>query len=350
MELYSILTTLSLTVFITFPGLVFRRIYFQHEFSKQFSSTNWNASLTFSAFFGVIVTIITLNFFKSFTYFDENLVKLTYIKNCVIEGQFNEIIKLKYISTITWYITISVFIAITLGHILYKLIRITNLDKIITFLRFENHWHYYFTGESLEFSSFKNIRKHNYSPDSTLAEVSIINSDQEQITYRGQLQQHTISKKNGDLELIYLIYPAIKKENNYLLVNDCDILLLPYRNVLDIKLNYYYEKNIDRLKTLKILKILLWILYSSNIILFLFNSYNHKLIFSITLAVFYHISFYFLINLFKSIYEAHCLKKETIIKKQKNNLQIQNSYTKVFAYSIILLLIFFLIKLLYNFG
>lgn len=350
MELYSILATLSLTIFVTFPGIVFRRIYFQHEFSKQFSTTNWNASLTFSAFFGVIVTIITFKFFENFSYFSNSLNKLSYIKDSVIAGNFSEIIKIKYLSTITWYLTISVLIAVALGHLIYKIVRVTNFDKIITFLRFENHWHYYFTGESLDFSSFKSLREHKYSPDSTLAEIIITTPEGSLITYRGQLQQHTISKKHGSLELIYLIYPArLISQNNYESIEDCDILMLPYKNIVDIKLNYYYEPNINRQEVLRIFKILLWLFYSINFVLFLINIFKHNLKFSIVIVLVYHLIFYSLYTIFSSGYEAFCVRKENKIN-QKNSNNLQELYTKVFAYIILFLLLFFLTYMLYKFG
>lgn len=142
------LSTLVL-FFLLIPGVLFRRLYYTEEFSRQYFKE------TFSAVF--IATIVPSLLFQVIWYFlAKSLgfeVDLTILGDLVSRepktGTFENIMVNS--SNILWY-NLSMFVVAGLsGYLLKKVVRSYHLDRSFKFFRFQNSWHYILKGEFFDF-------------------------------------------------------------------------------------------------------------------------------------------------------------------------------------------------------
>lgn len=154
--------SLLILLFIVFPGVVFRRFFYQGEFSKQYDSKSWYHTLYISAIVGVIVHLITSYLFHNavvrierkyfldaFTIFSDSENYLS-----IVETYGTKEIKLA-----VYYSIVLFFVAVLTGILGYWTIRAFSLDIKFSIFRFTNYWHYYFKGEIIGTKVYKNIRR-----------------------------------------------------------------------------------------------------------------------------------------------------------------------------------------------
>lgn len=172
MESQFTISGIIIIVWLIFPGVVFKRFYFQGPFSKQFSSGLFADRLITSIFWGIIVQIITfLIYSKSFGFTFAGIrkkVDIIYVN--ITENKIPDITyqNLKYI---LGYLAFLVIIAVIWGTISHHIIRIFKIDVKLGVFRFSNHWHYYFRGEILSTRDFKSVRKGKWL--STIVDILI---------------------------------------------------------------------------------------------------------------------------------------------------------------------------------
>lgn len=194
------------------PGLVFKRIFFFKEFSKQFSIKDNAYTIIFFSFIpGLIFQII--GFFLYWIIHDSEfslnqvLIYLrSYSNSADSEITFN-------ISTFLIHQFNVNLLAFFSGFFISRLIRVFGLDIKSKFFRFSNQWYYIFSGEIESFEKFKkfneritsNIKKRNefkYYPPTV--DVLIDNNDSKTL-YTGFLVDYDLDPKNiHSLDKIYL--------------------------------------------------------------------------------------------------------------------------------------------------
>jgi len=143
------LSTLIL-FFLILPGVIFRRLYYSEEFSKQYFKTSFfsifiSSFLPSIAIHGLWLLLIAplfnykINFHVLFNLFSEN-PSITSINN--IQKYFTPII--------SYHLTLLVFAGF-MGFIVKQFIRFNKFDRKYKLLRFQNSWHYILTGEFFDF-------------------------------------------------------------------------------------------------------------------------------------------------------------------------------------------------------
>lgn len=234
---------------IALPGIIFRRFYYQGEFSKQFYPKQVVISLFYSFIIGVCV--IYLSFFlynniitniSSLSVISKEKIKSFLLKIFsdksssidLLDYLFNSSFMLKFIIISAIIILISWFLAI----IFYKIVRQLKLDINIKSLSFDNHWYYYFRGEFLR---FKNFRVKYKTIDIVTADVLTRVDDSKVILYRGIVKQYYLNQNSHNIET--LILSDVTKEdesgkNSKQIPGNC--FIVPFNTVININLKVLY--------------------------------------------------------------------------------------------------------------
>lgn len=238
------LNSFILFLLFIFPGIVFRRFYYVGEFSKQFSSSNWINTLYISLVPELVIQIISYFTFVNLIYRKPIINNYTFINNIYTKLKSNllpeEFFNFELLSWIFAYLLVTIFISFVIAQFCWLVVRKLDLDKKFAPLRFNNYWHYYFSGESLKFKDFKGILP-NQKVLLTEADVLIDTGNEGTKLYKGFLRQHTICKNTGDLKAIYLTdvrrYKRELPPNN---IKDVPghIMVIPSEKIININLTY----------------------------------------------------------------------------------------------------------------
>lgn len=195
------LSTLVL-FFLLIPGVLFRRLYYTEEFSRQYFKE------TFSAVF--IATIVPSLLFQVIWYFLSKLigfeVDLTILGDLVSrepkQGTFENI--MLHSGSILWY-NVSMFLVAGLsGYFLKKLVRSRHWDRSFKFFRFQNSWHYILKGEFFDFPRAQFTLVEDTVEDIEFVFVdAVVEIGGESYLYDGILVDYNLSH-DGGLETISL--------------------------------------------------------------------------------------------------------------------------------------------------
>ncbi|HEY4323114.1 MAG TPA: hypothetical protein VGN20_03990 [Mucilaginibacter sp.] len=232
------ISSIIIVVWLIFPGVVFKRFYFQGQFTKQFGVGLFADRLITSIFWGIPVQIATfliysrvLNF--TFTGIEKNIQEFY---EQLSENKF-PLISYSTLEYILGYLVCLIITAATLGGICHRIVRIFKVDLKWPVFRFNNHWHYYFRGEVLNTKEFKALKTGKWH--TTIVDVVINDGTEGNKMIKGYLTQYTISHKTGDLESLYLTDTMrySKSQKQYVRVpGDCFVVL--YEHVIDMNLLY----------------------------------------------------------------------------------------------------------------
>lgn len=234
------LNSILIFFFIIFPGIVFRRVYFQGEFTKQFNSSTISDSIFKSIIPGILIQVVTLysyqKFFGSLNGQDISDFYKKMSNNNLPEGLFSLTILMK----VLMYFSLLMAFAIILGMLFWIIVRYLKLDRRMPLFRFNNHWNYYFKGEIQDFKEFKGQFEGKVLL--TLADVLMRVEGDKNRLYSGVVTQYTISMKDNSLESIYLTkvsrYKKDEKEGMILRDIPGECMIIPYSNVVNINLRY----------------------------------------------------------------------------------------------------------------
>ena len=232
--------------FSSIPGVIFRRSFYSLEFSQNFFD-----STQFSILISSIIPSIAFHFLwvwlsglVSGTTVD---IKSTFILLNGINdvGLLNE----KYhalsdnYANIFWYNMSLWIFASLLGHICRLGIRNFKWDRKYQLFRFRNRWHYYLTGEYLDFPE---IPGSSENIDFRYVDI-LVNTNDGSIIYTGILEDYNLSKEGG-LERVYL--SEVKRR--YLKSDGTNeimdgryyslpgkLFIIPYSQILNIHVTYY---------------------------------------------------------------------------------------------------------------
>ena len=149
-------------VLFLLPGLIFRRLYFYGEFSKQF-----DAGLSLPFLLGkalvpglfLAVTCFVL-FHKLYSQIDIDALVAQYkILNAEQSNETNgpvNTVSIKNVIDASWeFVAFLYATSLLLGLVAGRLVRTTNLDTRFKLLRFSNSWYYLLTNKHALFKRFK---------------------------------------------------------------------------------------------------------------------------------------------------------------------------------------------------
>lgn len=238
------LTLFGVMYVITFiiPGLIFKRFYYQGKFSKQFFEGLFTDRLLTYILWGITIQLITIICYCLFfdikskdIYSEINKFYTSYSQEKIPEFKFS------YIQHMLRYLFATTISAIALGMGLHLLVRFMKIDVKFSIFRFSNNWHYYFTGESLEFKDFKKVTLlENIKVLSTEMDIVVKSDDGRSNMFSGTFTQYTLSR-TGELETIYLTKTkrfSNSKSPGYLKPIPGDCFIIPYRNILNMNVRY----------------------------------------------------------------------------------------------------------------
>lgn len=151
--------------YLVIPGFIYRRSYYNGEFSKQINwSNNSLSNFLSSLFIGIVLQSAIVLIFNSINSnainidsilndFDINFIKNTDLE----EDRFNGFSK-KALEAYIPYLGIVYFLSAVLGFFSNQLVITSGLDTKLKIFRFSNTWHYLFSGKILKLKrNHKNI-------------------------------------------------------------------------------------------------------------------------------------------------------------------------------------------------
>jgi len=252
MELqYNTISTIVFIVLLIFPGLIFKRFYFQGQFTKQFQAGTFADRIITNVFWGVIVQIvsfITYCWIFSFKYESvRSIIDKAYEK--VSHNQIPSIDP-TYILYILGYLVYLIIIAAGLGYSFFSIIRFCKFDIYWPALRFSNKWNYMIKGEILSTKEFKMLKKGKVS--STEIDIIIEDSKESVKMISGVLIDYTISEKSGELETLHIMAAQkyIKNESGGGAFKEIlgDYMVIPCHRMVDMNIRYLVENKTDKPK------------------------------------------------------------------------------------------------------
>lgn len=238
MEIPVTISSLLLIVSLIVPGVIFKRFYFQGQFTDQFGIGPFTDRLITSIFWGLIIQLITFLLYSWLLGFSFTSIQKP-LNDAYKQISSNTLPNYDYKHL--WYI-LRYFICLMLfsavfGSILHKLIRWLKIDIKFEIFRFANQWHYYFTGEIRSTKAFRNISQGKIL--STQVDLLIDDGSEKNKMISGFLTQYTISPKTGELENIYLTGAQRYSQTSNQFKNiPGDCLIVPYNRVIDLNLRY----------------------------------------------------------------------------------------------------------------
>lgn len=243
---------------IIFPGLIYRRLYFYGEFSKEFKSDfNLFSLLAISTIPGIINLIIIYilydNFFESID-LGEIIDTFKNINNDDYRFTKSETTPLKELinskaSPFIGFLYLSSFI---LGTISGRLVRLTRLDTKFKLLRFKNYWFYMFNGQHTNFKKMKHLRLENKKHLFTKADI-LIDSNNNTKLYSGIVVDYELLDNNCNSLNKIMLQNAKRysyKDGKTIPVEiPGNLLIVDCSTMKNINLTYAYEEAKSILKS-----------------------------------------------------------------------------------------------------
>jgi hypothetical protein len=254
-------TTLVL-FFLILPGVFFRRFYYTEEFSKEYFKSSFFDVLTSAFIPAIIIQLVWISIIPLFGYgIDfELLGKLILSQESAIDGFRN--IHVHYRGIAIYNISMWI-IASFLGSFSKSIVRYFRIDRTRKFFRFQNEWHYILQGEIFDFPRSSISLADDYPEDIEVRYVdALVNTSDGAVLYEGILVDYNLSK-TGSLDSIILTevqrrlfkFDSIPTENELEVLRKKEprveliykghydipghILVLPFKEVLNINLSYY---------------------------------------------------------------------------------------------------------------
>lgn len=234
--------TVLYIVFLIIPGVVFKRFYYLGDFSKQFANGSVAEKFVTSLFLGMIVQICSFLSFSNFIGLEfENVSSfLQALHGQMMNNQFPGIDK-SILGFLIVYEVWSVFLSALLGIVFHQVIRYFKLDIKYKHLRFNNRWHYYFTGEIHLPDAYKEPNVRKITVKSTSIDALVQYGEGKTKLFTGILVDHDVTP-SGDLSTIYLSEVQrykIDKDGKFELKSvPGNYFMIPYHTVLNMNVQY----------------------------------------------------------------------------------------------------------------
>ena len=307
------LSFLVILFLVLFPGLIFRRLYFYGDFSKQFySKHNLVSLIAVSSVPGLIILIFVYlfydNFFTSID-LDEIINRFKDLNSPKYRLKKSQDISLKDViyNKVAPFCLFLYLTCILFGTLSGRFVRITRLDTKLKLLRFKNYWFYLFKGHHTHFKTMRHLKEKNKKILFTKADI-LIDSNSKPYLYSGIVVDYELMYSDSSV----LSKVMLDKAERYSLKNGKNVpaaipgslLVVDCTTMKNINLTYIYEdtKNTSNPKLLYILELLFGITIIALIPIFIFKSD------SINWSIY---SKYFLLIWYKKIF-AYLLTIQTL--------------------------------------
>ncbi len=204
MEVNITIISVLVVIFLFIPGFFFKRFYYSGQFAKQFHLGSFAERFITSLFWGMVVQCISIIILGNFGHWQYNNIRSD------LNQFYGELKKEnlpacsgKSFDIFIGFLFFTSFLAMVMGFLSHKVVRLFRLDVYIPALRFSNQWNYYFKGD---LHHMRDGRKKG-KVISTIVDVLVRHEkdDKEKTRlYRGFLNDYTISHTTGELENIVL--------------------------------------------------------------------------------------------------------------------------------------------------
>lgn len=336
---------------VLFPGLIYRRLYFYGEFSKEFNEgQNIVSLLAKSVVPGLVITILS---FILYSYFFIKLdiaevidkfkdinnpdVRLTDSKNT----SFNDLI----LDKVCPFVGFQYLLAIILGTLSGRIIRITKLDTRFKILRYKNYWFYIFNGQYGGYKKLKHLEQKNKKHLFTKADI-LIDSNSKTHLYSGIIVDYELNENNCcELSKIFLQNAerySMRNNQRVRVEIPGTLLVVDCTTMKNINLTYIYQERKSLLESklpnavevvfglLIILLIPFFIFRAESINLDIYNSYFNQVWYKKVIYYFITIQILSLLNPF--------LKKG----EEYKYVSLKSFFAKFFWIGILLLILLIL--------
>lgn len=241
---------------IVLPGLIFRRLYFHGEFSKQFngglSVLGLIAAASIPGLFFFMLSFLLADFFSLI---DGESIINAYISAFKIEENDTSLDILEsyglYRDDVLNFFSLLFVSCAVLGFIFGRIVTLLKLDIRFKLLRFKNYWHYLFNNRAAQFKKFKHIRNASGAYAETVADVLVETNDGTAL-YSGTILDYQIrSGTCNELSSITLrsakrYKKSSKKSNKKVVTIPGSFLVVECSRLLNINITYIYKSAPDR--------------------------------------------------------------------------------------------------------
>lgn len=240
-----------LFVLVLFPGLIFRRLYYYGEFSKQFGSgLSLIKLIAISSIPGLINLICIFLIYDTFFYHIDIELVINRIKDLsnpelklekASHGSMNSILK----DSVFPFLSFLYVSSILLGALSGRLIRITRLDTKFKLLQFKNYWFYVFSGELARFKKMKHLKNSNKKHLFTVADILVESSSKTHL-YSGIVVDYELNEKDCQCLNKVMLQNAerYKEENDKMVPKKIpgSMLVVDCAKMKNINLTYVFEE------------------------------------------------------------------------------------------------------------
>jgi hypothetical protein len=234
------LATLVLVI-ILYPGFIFRRFYYTAEFSKQYFKQQI-VDLVFAAILPAFILHVFANLVLYLTPYRLSIPTVGTLLSgssdaVAITAAFDNIFT--YLGPIMLYFSLISVAAMLAGVLFRTWVRKKKWDRKFTFFRFQNEWHYLFSGEILDFPNVPGDASHI---DFIYVDL-MMESKEGTVIYMGILS-HYVLDNSGGIDRLYLSEvkrrylkddPSHSNTPPYYQMPG-DFTVIPYRQVLNMHL------------------------------------------------------------------------------------------------------------------
>lgn len=242
------LATLFLLILL-YPGFIFRRFYYTEEFSREYFKQTITDLLVAAILPSMLLHILGYYLFINHRYNIDVATIGTLLSGTSdgtkVTAAFHNIYN-NAGKIISYFIALS-FLSALLGLFTKYVVRKLKLDRKFKLFRFQNEWHYIFSGEILDFP-----RVPGDASDISIRYIDVlVKSDQGTIIYTGILADYVLSK-DGGIDRIYLTNVKRRYLKDDRLMNlDSDeyderyyhlpgqFFIIPYTQIVNLHITYY---------------------------------------------------------------------------------------------------------------
>ena len=239
---------------ILFPGLIFRRLYFYGEFSKQFNSgNNLLVLIALASIPGIVILTSTYWFYDSFftkIELGEIIDKFKDINSSDFRFEKEKVTDLETLirEKAAPFLGFLYLISIMFGLVSGRFIRISRIDTKFKLLRFKNYWFYLFNGQHTGFKKMRHLKEKNKKHLFTKADI-LIDSGSKPLLYSGIVVDYELDSNDSTILSKVMLEKAERyslRENQRVPVQiPGQILIVDCSAIKNINLTYISEKSKD---------------------------------------------------------------------------------------------------------
>ena len=195
------LPTLVLLILLI-PGFLFRRFYYSGEFSKEYFKQNFTDLILPSLILSGIINTFCYTVIYLFGYHSDAVPAIAVLLSGTTDSaRVSSAIQTLFLNLYPG-LSYFLFTGITgaaAGLLSKYFVRTYKLDRKYKLFRFQNEWHYLFSGEILDFPEVQGSAR-----DVDLTYINVmVNTSEGSVIYRGYLSSYILSSSTG-IDRLYL--------------------------------------------------------------------------------------------------------------------------------------------------